>query len=196
MSVCNGIITLLLLLLLFGILALSGPYGPLLARSGSQEKIHISYRPKSSKNLSFILTLKVRALRKCSYVAGNNFMQISTDLWNRNGFCVAGINFRRVWTICATGKALMLPESILCEFGQICVTGNALMQLKFILCQFGQICVTRNALMLLESILCKFGHICATENALVLLESLLCEFGQICATGNALMLLESILCKF
>ena len=29
--------------------------------------------------------------------------------------------------ICATGNALLLLETILCEFGQICVTGNALL---------------------------------------------------------------------
>ena len=60
--------------------------------------------------------------------------------------------------------------------GRICVTGNALMLLESILCEFRPICATGNALMQLESILCKFGRICATGNVPLLLETNLCEF--------------------
>ena len=38
--------------------------------------------------------------------------------------------------ICGTGNALILLESILCEFGRICATGNAFMLLESILCEF------------------------------------------------------------
>ena len=58
---------------------------------------------------------------KCSYAAGNHFMQVWTNLCNRKLF-------------------LFLLELILYDFAHICATGNALMLLDTILCKFGRIC--------------------------------------------------------
>ena len=44
--------------------------------------------------------------RKCSYAAGNNFMQVWTDLCNRKCSHAAGNNFMRVWTNLCDRKLL------------------------------------------------------------------------------------------
>ena len=57
-------------------------------------------------------------------VAGNNFMQVWTDLCNR--------------------KCSWQLETVLCRFGPIFATGNALVQLESILCEYGRICARGN----------------------------------------------------
>ena len=92
------------------ILASSGPYGPLLARSGYPGEDASFY-----DNPMVMIFTTVNALTLLETIL-YEFGQIS-----------------------APRNALMQLKTILCKFGQMCATGNALMQLDKNLCDFGQI---------------------------------------------------------
>ena len=123
------------------LLASSGPYRPLLARSGYPGQDASFYNNPIVMIKERVRFLLPSLVMICATV--NVLMQLKTIL------CKFG-------RICATRNALMQLKTILCEFGQICVTGNALMQLKTILCEFGRICATRISLTQLKTILCEF----------------------------------------
>ena len=88
-------------------LALSGPFGPLLARSGY-----------SGQDASFYNNPMVMI---CATV--NALTLLKTIL------CKFG-------QICATRNTLMQLKTILCKYGRICAPRNALMLLKTIFCEF------------------------------------------------------------
>ena len=126
--------------LIYNILASSGPYRPLLARSGYPGQ-DASFYNNPMVMICATLTLLLTILCKFGQICAtrNALMQLKTIL------CEFG-------HICATRNALMKLKTIVCKFWWICATKNALKQLKTILCKFWRICATKNALKQLENI--------------------------------------------
>ena len=76
-----------------------------------------------------VLTDECKFGRKCSYVAGNNFMRVWTNLCNRKCSDIAGNNFMWVWTN-------------LCERKCSYVAGNDFMRVWTNLCYRESLSVT------------------------------------------------------